>query len=109
MTELGNYLWGVLSEGLVIGLLFWVLVYVTVESTSLYGALKAGLISEAIGNLPYLVGEDALGPVSLLMTVVAAVIFVRVILRVGELSALKATYGVLTTYFALVALVSCSA
>ena len=63
MTEFGTYLWGVISEGALISFLFWIIVYLTVERTSLYVAIKAGLISEAIGNLPYLGGEGPLGEV----------------------------------------------
>ena len=53
-----DYLWGVFSEGAVIGLLFWVILKVTVESSSLWVALRAGVISEAVGNLPYLWGDS---------------------------------------------------
>lgn len=108
MTEFGTYLWGVISEGALISFLFWIIVYLTVERTSLYVAIKAGLISEAIGNLPYLAGEGPLGEVSLLMSVVAAAVFVWIILRAGELTALKAVYGIFTTYFALIAVVACA-
>jgi hypothetical protein len=91
-----------LSEGIVIAFLFWGILYVTVESSSLGGAVRAGLISESIGNLPYLFGEAGLGPVGLIMSLVEAEIFIRLIFKVGELNLLKAVYGVLTTYFALV-------
>lgn len=96
------------SEGVVIALFFWGILYVTVESSSLAGALRAGLISESLGNLPYLFGEPSLGPISLIMSLVGAVIFVLLILKVGELNLLKALYGILTTYFALVAVIACA-
>ena len=108
MAELWAYAWGVFSEGIVIAFLFWGILYVTVESSSLGGAVRAGLISESIGNLPYLFGEAALGPVGLIMSLVGAVIFVRLILKVGELNLLKVIYGVLTTNFALVGVVACA-
>ncbi|MEM7000455.1 MAG: hypothetical protein AAF529_06680 [Pseudomonadota bacterium] len=78
------------------------------EGTNLLGALRAGLISEAVANLPYLLGHDALSPISLAMMVVGAYVFVRSIDRVGELTAIKAWYGILMTYFMLVAVVSCA-
>ena len=43
------------------------------------------------------------------MSLVAAVVFVRLIMRVGELTAGKAFYGVAMTYFVLIALVTCNA
>jgi hypothetical protein len=67
-----------LSEGIVIAFLFWGILYVTVESSSLGGAVRAGLISESIGNLPYLFGEAGLGPVGLIMSLVEAEIFIRI-------------------------------
>ena len=103
-----TYLWGVLTEGALIALLFWGIMYITVESSSGIGALRAGLISEAVANLPYLFGQPAFNPITLGMTIVGAFIFVRVILRVGELNALKAWYGIMMTYFALVAVVACA-
>lgn len=103
-----DYLWGTLSEGVVIGILFWLILYITVESSNGWAAVRAGIVSELIGNLPYLWGEPSLSPISLLMSLVGAVLFVRLILRVGELTPLKATYGIVTTYFALVAVVACS-
>ncbi len=105
---IGNYLLGVLLEGLVFGFLFWVITYITMESTSLYGALRAALIAESLGNLPYLAGEGAMSPPTLLMTAIAAWLFVRLILRVGELTLAKAIYGTAMTYFVLTALVACS-
>ncbi|MEM9622024.1 MAG: hypothetical protein AAF993_10270 [Pseudomonadota bacterium] len=108
MSYIGQYLLGVVMEGLVFGFLFWVIAYITIESTSLRGALQAGLWSEALGNLPYLAGEPALSPPSIFMTFLAAILFVRLILRVGELTPGKAIYGTLTTYFVLTALVACS-
>lgn len=108
MDNLINYVVGVFMEGLLIGALFWVISYITIESTSLSGALKAGVISELVGNIPYLFGIDPLGTPALAMSVVAGFIFVRLILRVGELTVLPATYGVAMTYFALIAIVSCA-
>lgn len=103
-----DYLWGVFSEGVVIGLLFWIILAATVTSSSLWVAVRAGLISEAVGNLPYLWGEPGLSPIGLIMALVGAVVFVRMVLKVGEITALQAVYGVVTTYFALVAVVACS-
>ncbi len=108
MEVLATYLWGVTSEGFFIGFVFWAIVYVSMERSSLGVAIRAGLISEAVGNLPYLFGEEALGPIGLVMSLVATVIFVRQILRAGELNLGVAAYGVLTTYFILVAVISCS-
>ena len=88
--------------------LFWLITAVTIETTSKLGALQAALYAEAFGNLPYLWGESALGPVGLTMTILGMALFVRMILRVGELNLLKSVYGVLTTYFMLVAVVSCA-
>ena len=108
MENIGLYLWGTISEGVVIAILFWLVMAVTIETTSKLGALRAALVSEAVGNLPYLFGEPALGPLGLTMTVLGGIVFVRVILQVGELTAMKAAYGVLTTYFMLVAVVACA-
>ncbi len=108
MNLVFDYLYGVVTEGVIIALLFWVITYITLERSSLWGAVKASLVAEAVANLPYLFGEGPLSPVSLGMAVVGAFIFIRLILRVGELSALKASYGVGMTYFALIAIVSCS-
>ena len=103
-----NYIFGVVGEGLVIGILFWAIAYITIESTSLGGAVKAALISELIGNIPYLFGVEPLEAPAIMMALVAAVIFTRLILRVGELTPLKASYGVAMTYFVLIAVVSCA-
>ena len=103
-----NYIFGVIGEGLVIGFLFWAIAFITIESTSLSGAVKAGLVSEVIGNLPYLFGVEPLDPPSIAMALVGAIIFLRMILRVGELTLLKAGYGVAMTYFVLIAVVSCA-
>lgn len=108
MENLINYIVGVATEGFVVGALFWCISYITIESTSLRGALRAGWISELVGNIPYLFGIDALGAPALAMTVVGGFIFIRMILRVGELTPLKATYGVAMTYFALIAIVACA-
>jgi hypothetical protein len=104
---LWNYLSGVLIEGLLIGIVFWAITYVIMESTSLVGALRAGLVSELVGNIPYFWGLGATEPPSILMSVVAAIIFVRMIVRVGELTMAKAIYGTTMTYFVLVAVVAC--
>lgn len=109
MDLLWNYLSGVLIEGLLIGMVFWAITYVIMESTSLYGALRAGLVSELVGNITYFWDIGATEPPSLLMSVVAAVIFVRMIIRVGELTMAKAIYGTTMTYFVLVAVVACDA
>ena len=86
----------------------WCITYITIESTSLRGALRAGLISEAIGNIPYLFAVPAVSPPGIAMSLLAAFVFIRVILRVGELTPLKAGYGVGMTYFVLLAIVSCA-
>jgi hypothetical protein len=109
LSALANYLSGVFLEGLLIGFIFWFVTYITIESSSLSGALRAGLMSEAIGNIPYLWGLPATSPPSMLMSLLAAIIFVRLIMRVGELGAVKATYGIVMCYFILTALVTCNA
>lgn len=108
LAYVGDYLLGVVLEGLLFGFLFWVITYITIESTSLMAALRASVLAEALGNLPYLAGEPGLSPPSILMTLFAAILFVRLILRVGELTPGRAVYGTLTTYFVLTALVACS-
>ena len=109
MSAVATYLSGIFLEGLLIGFIFWFITYITIESSSLSGALRAGLISEVVGNIPYLWGLPATSPPSMLMSLVAAVIFVRLILRIGELSAVKAIYGLVMCYFVLTALVTCNA
>ena len=109
MNGLGQYVYGVVTEGLLIGALFWVITYITIESTTLWYALRASLIAEMVGNLPYLAGVDGLSPPGILMTVFAFAIFARLIIKTGELPAGKAIYGVSMTYFVLVAMVTCSA
>ena len=109
MENFTTYIVGVALEGILLGGLFWVITLITVESTSLMGALRAGLIAEVVGNLPYLWGLPATTPPALLMSLVAAVIFVKLILRIGELTGGKAFYGTAMTYFVLVALVTCNA
>jgi len=104
-----TYLIGVALEGTLLGVLFWVITLITVESTSLVGALRSAFIAEAVGNIPYLWGLPATTPPGLLMSLVAAAIFVRLIMRIGELTAGKAFYGVAMTYFVLIALVTCNA
>lgn len=108
MDNLLNYIYGVIVEGTVVGALFWSIAYITMERTSLRGALAAALASEALGNIPYLFGLTALDAPALAMTLVGGVVFVRGILHVGELNALRATYGLAMTYFALVAIVTCT-
>ena len=103
-----NYIGLVGIEGFVFGLLFWVITYITLESTSMWGALRSALIAEAIGNLPYIFGVPPLAPPSILFTLMAAFVFVYLILKVGELSFGRATYATATTYFVLVALVACA-
>lgn len=103
-----DYLLGVLIEGLVIGALFWVITYLTVESTDLLAAVRSALIAETVGNLPYLFGVGALTPPGAIMAMVGMFVFVRLIVNVGELTWLTASYTTLMTYFALVAVVSCA-
>ena len=109
LANLGHYLSSVILEGITFGILFWVITCITVESSSLWGAVRAALIAETVGNLPYLAGVPATEPPAILTTLVAAFIFVRLILRVGELTPGKALYGTTMTYFVLVALVTCNA
>ena len=109
MENLGHYLSGVILEGITFGMLFWVITYITMESSSLVGALRSALIAETVGNLPYLAGIPATEPPAILTTLVGAVIFVRLILKVGELTPGRAIYGTTMTYFVLVALVTCNA
>jgi hypothetical protein len=109
MSALASYISGVFLEGLLIGFIFWFVTYITIESSSLSGALRAGLMSEAIGNIPYLWGLPATSPPSMLMSLLAAIIFVRLIMRIGELNAFKAIYGIVMCYFILTALVTCNA
>ncbi|NKB99199.1 MAG: hypothetical protein GKR90_12000 [Pseudomonadales bacterium] len=108
MESVINYVYGVIVEGVVVGALFWSITYITMESTSLRGALGAALASEAVGNIPYLFGLGALEAPTLGMTLIGGVVFIRMILRVGELTAFRATYGLAMTYFTLVAIVACS-
>lgn len=109
LAGLGSYLSGILFEGLLIGFIFWSITFITMESTSLLGALRSALFAEVVGNLPYLWELPATSPPSAAMALVAAVIFVRLIMRVGELTAAKAAYGTAMTYFVLVAMVTCAA
>ena len=108
MVGFVDYILGVAGEGFLIAILFWSISYIVIESTSLRGALRAGLVSESIGNIPYLFGATALTAPALAMSVVGGIIFVRMILSIGELTLLKAIYGVSMTYFALIAIVSCA-
>ena len=108
MAAIWAYVSDVLLEGIGIALAFWIITYLTLESTSLAGALRAGLASEAVGNLPYLAGIGAMEPPSIIMTLVGAALFVRIILRVGELTLIKVLLGLLMSYFFLVALVACA-
>ena len=108
LETIGYYLFSILLEGLVFAFLFWAITYITIESSSLSGAIKAALIAEAVGNLPYLAELPAISAPGLLTTVFAAILFCWLILRVGELTLGRAIYGVTMTYFVLVAAVSCS-
>ena len=108
MSAVANYVSSIFIEGLVIGLVFWIIAYITIESTSLVGALRSSVVAETVGNTPYLWDLPGTSPPGILMSLVAAVIFVRLILRIGELTAIKATYGTAMTYFVLTALVTCS-
>ena len=103
-----DYLISIPKEGLVFGFLFWVVTWITLESSSLWGALRSAMWAEVLGNLPYLAGEPALSPLTLLSTALSAVLFVRLIVRVGELSTARAAYATATTYFMLTAVVACS-
>lgn len=108
MDNVLTYLVGVITEGLLIGGLFWVITYIILESTSLFGALRTGLVAELIGNVHYLWGIPAVSPPGMVMTLLGMVVFVRLILSVGELTLGRALTGVTMTYFALIALVTCS-
>ena len=109
MASFGGYLVDSVLEGLVIGFVFWLILLITVEGTSLWAAVRAAVVAEFIGNLPYLAGMSAIDPPTILTTLIGAVVFVRLILRVGELTAFKASYGVLMTYFVIAALYTCNA
>ena len=108
LDNLLAYILGVALEGVLVGFLFWGITYIVLESTSLSGAVRAGLISEAVGNIPYLFGIPALSPPSFAMTAIGAIVFVRMIQRVGELTLARASVGTAMTYFALIAIASCS-
>ena len=107
LENIGTYLVSIALEGVLFAVIFWVLMFLTVERTSMIGAVRAALVAEAVGNLAYLAGEGGMSPPSLLLTLVSVGIFLRMILRVGELSLGKAAYGTSMTYFILVALVTC--
>ncbi|MEM7079409.1 MAG: hypothetical protein AAF513_12345 [Pseudomonadota bacterium] len=109
MDMLWDYLQAVFMEGLIIGAVFWSLVYVVVGSSSFVAALRSAFIAEAIGNLPYFWGITSTEPPNLLMGLVGAIIFVRLIVRVGELTMTQTIYGTTMTYFFLVALTACAA
>ena len=109
MSALTSYLISSISEGIVVGLVFWIIMLITVEGTSFIGALRSALLAEFIGNLPYLAGMSALDPPTILTTLIAAVVFVRLVVKVGELTPFKATYGTIMTYFVLAALYTCNA
>ena len=109
LSALGNYVSGVLAEGVLIGVIFWIITYITIESSSLWGAVASAITAEIVGNAPYLWGLPATSPPGMLMSLIAAMIFIRLILRVGELTLTKAVYGTSMTYFVLVALVTCNA
>jgi len=109
MSALANYIVGIIFEGLLIGVLFWVITFITMESSSLWGAVRASLLAEVVGNTPYLWSLPATSPPALAMTLIAAGIFVYLVLKVGELTPAKAFYGTTMTYFVLVALVTCNA
>ena len=107
MDKFLDYVLGVGIEGMLLGFLFWLMTLIVLESTSLSGALKAGLVAEAVGNIPYLFGIPAISPPSIAMTVISVVVFVRMILRIGELTLARACVGTAMTYFGLVAIVAC--
>ena len=108
MAELWTYLYSVVLEGAAIGIVFWIICYITVESSSLWGAIRAAIIAELLGNIPYLWGLDATSGPGMICGLAAAVLFVYLIQRVGELTAMRAAYATAMTYFALVAIVACS-
>ena len=83
MSALSNYLIGSITEGIVVGLVFWVITLITVEGTSFVGALRSALLAEFIGNLPYLAGLSALDPPTILTTLIAAVVFVRLVVKLS--------------------------
>ena len=108
LETIDGYLFSIVYEGLIFAFLFWAITYITIESTSLSGAIRAALLAEAIGNLPYLAGLPAQSAPGALGALISGIVFCWLILRVGELTAGKAVYGVAMTYFVLVAMVSCS-
>jgi len=108
MAGVFQYLSSIFLEGIVIGFVFWLITYITIESSSLWGAVRASLIAETVGNIPYLWELPSTSAPALAMSLVAAVLFISLIMRVGELSAAKATYGTAMTYFVMVALVTCA-
>ncbi|NOX51188.1 MAG: hypothetical protein GXP16_11750 [Gammaproteobacteria bacterium] len=108
MQAVGTYLLSIITEGFVIALLFWIITYITIESTSLAGTFRAGLIGEAVGNVVYLFDLPATSPPGILMAMVGAYVFIHQVLRIGELTPMKAFYGVAMTYFALIALFTCN-
>lgn len=108
MAGVFQYLTSIFLEGIVIGFVFWLITYITIESSSLWGAVRASLIAETVGNIPYLWELPPTSAPALAMSLVAAVLFIILIMRVGELSGAKATYGTAMTYFVMVALVTCA-
>ena len=108
LETIGYYLLSIVLEGFVFAFLFWAITYIAIESTSLSGALRAALIAEAVGNLPYLADLPGFSAPGVLATVIAGILFCWLIMRVGELTLGKAIYGVSMTYFVLVAAISCS-
>ena len=108
MEPLANYISGVFIEGLLVGVMFWLITMITVESSSLWGAVRSAVLAETIGNIPYFWDLPATSPPGIAMTLVGAVIFVRLVLGIGELTPMKAVYGTAMTYFLLVALVTCA-
>lgn len=109
MVVLWEYLLAVAMEGVIIGTVFWSLIYVVVGSSSFSAALRSALIAELIGNVTYFWGITTLEVPSLLTGLLGALIFVRLIVRVGELTLAQTLYGTTMTYFFLVALSACSA
>ena len=108
MAGVFQYLSSIFLEGIVIGFVFWLITYITIESSSLWGAVRASLIAETVGNIPYLWELPSTSAPALAMSLVAAVLFISLIMRVGELSVAKAIYGTAMTYFVMVALVTCA-
>jgi len=109
IATIGQYVVSVFAEGIMIGILFWMITYITLESSSVWVAIRSSVIAEVVGNVPYLWGIAATDPPAIATSLMAAIIFVYLVSKVGELSGGRAAYGTAMTYFVLVALVTCNA